>query len=308
MSSTPLTANEAKRHLQILGTRGIPAQYGGFETFAQKLALYLVPRGWKVTVYCQNLGPFSREIDSWQGVDLVKFYVPFKGAKGSILFDWLAASAAAKSDGIALTLGYNTAIFSLHHKLRRRPHLINMDGLEWKRDKWSVPAKAWLYLNERLGCWLGDHLIADHPEIEKHLSTRVDSEKITMIPYGADVPDDSEDTVLDPLELTKNGYALIIARPEPENSIIEMVKAFSRKKRGMKLVVLGQYDDARNRYQSDVVSAGSDEVIFPGAIYDKKCLAALRNNAVLYLHGHKVGGTNPDPGGSHGVRLAGACS
>ncbi len=291
--ATTTTLAESSRHLHILGTRGIPACHGGFETFAEKLALYLVSKGWTVSVYCQEQGRSSIEREIWQGVELVKIHVPFEGAKGSILFDWIAARTASSSDGVALTLGYNTALFSLFYRLRKFPHLINMDGLEWQRDKWSLPAKAWLYLNERFGCWFGDHLIADHPEIEKHLQSRAPAKKITMIPYGADVPDDFDDSIIEDLGLTRKDYALIVARPEPENSILGMVRAFSRKVRGVKLVVLGNYDDVKNNYQRNVLSAAGGEVVFAGAIYDKSRLAALRENAALYLHGHTVGGTNP---------------
>ena len=292
LATTKILA-ESSRHLHILGTRGIPACHGGFETFAEKLALYLVSKGWTVSVYCQEQGRSSIEREIWQGVELVKIHVPFEGAKGSILFDWIAARTASSSDGVALTLGYNTALFSLFYRLRKFPHLINMDGLEWQRDKWSLPAKAWLYLNERFGCWFGDHLIADHPEIEKHLQSRAPAKKITMIPYGADVPDDFDDSIIEDLGLTRKDYALIVARPEPENSILGMVRAFSRKVRGVKLVVLGNYDDVKNNYQRNVLSAAGGEVVFAGAIYDKSRLAALRENAALYLHGHTVGGTNP---------------
>jgi len=279
--------------LAILGTRGIPARHGGFETFAEKLAIYLVNRGWEITVYCQYLGRYGLKQDNWQGIKLMKVSLPWEGAKGSILFDLLSIWHASQRPGLILTLGYNTAVFSLLHRIRHKSHIMNMDGLEWQRDKWSLPAKIWLYFNERAGCLLTNHLVADHPVIATHLGTRVRTEKITMIPYGADEPADADLKIFGDLGVQQGQYALIVARPEPENSILEMVQAFSARPRNVKLLVLGRFDASSSRYHRAVIAAASDEVLFPGAIYDKKHLAALRKYNVLYLHGHQVGGTNP---------------
>lgn len=281
------------KNIAILGSRGIPARHGGFETFAEQLALYLVKRGWNITVYCQNEGDGEPYEDSWEGIRLIHFPVPSSGALGSIIFDFKSTLHAAKGQGTILTLGYNTAIFSIVYRLKRIPQLINMDGLEWKRQKWSPAARAWLYLNERLACLFANHLIADHPEIKAHLSTRVRESKITMIPYGGDCITKGNATLLSPYGLAPYEYALVIARPEPENSILEIVSAFSRKPRKQRLVVLGNFQPDANAYHAQVIQAASDEVLFPGAIYDKEVVETLRYYTSLYLHGHQVGGTNP---------------
>lgn len=279
--------------LRILGTRGIPAQHGGFETFAESLALYLVAQGWAVTVYCQPDGDGEVSEDSWQGVRLVHIPVKQGGAAGTIIFDWRSTVHASKEDGLVLTLGYNTAVFCLMYRLKGIVNLINMDGLEWKREKWSWFEKTWLYLNERLGCWLGNHLIADHPEIKAHLASRVSTNKITMIPYGADSITSADVSLLNAYRINPGQYGIVIARPEPENSILEIVEAFSKKHRGMNLVVLGKYYPEENEYHKRVVTAASEEVKFIGAIYDKATINALRLYARFYVHGHTVGGTNP---------------
>ncbi len=279
--------------LRILGTRGIPAQHGGFETFAESLALYLVAQGWAVTVYCQPDGDGEVREDSWQGVRLVHIPVKQGGAAGTIIFDWLSTVHASREKGLVLTLGYNTAVFCLLYRLMGIVNLINMDGIEWKREKWSSIEKSWLYLNERLGCWLGNHLIADHPEIKAHLVSRVSPNKITMIPYGADSIASSDESLLSAYRIKPGQYALVIARPEPENSILEIVEAFSREHRGINLVVLGKYCPEENEYHKHVITAASDEVKFIGAIYDKATINALRLYARFYVHGHTVGGTNP---------------
>ena len=282
-----------QKTLRILGIRGLPAQHGGFETFAEYLAPYLKEHDWVVTVYCQDEGSGDIYEDEWNGIKLIHIPISQSGALGTIVFDWKSTLHTAKTKGLILTLGYNTAIFCLLYKLKGITNLINMDGIEWKRDKWTTLERAWLYLNERAGCLLGNHLIADHPEIKNHLATRVNKKKITMIPYGSDVIKSVDSKQLDKFGLKSNEYAILIARPEPENSILEIVTAFSRTKRGKKLVVLGNFEKADQEYSKKVFEAASDEVIFPGAIYEKAIIQALRYHACLYIHGHTVGGTNP---------------
>lgn len=282
-----------RRRLAILGTRGIPARHGGFETFAERLALHLVRRDWEVTVYCQDERRGPALEGRWQDVRLVRIAEPRRGALGTMIFDFKSILRAARDNTLMLTLGYNTAAFCGWYRLRGRVNLMNMDGLEWQRAKWSRPARAWLYLNERLGCRLAQHLIADHPAIALHLATRSAADKITMIPYGADRIVDAPTSPLTDAGLRPGAYALVVARPEPENSLLEIVEAFSARRRGLRLVVLGHYEPGRNPYHARVLRAASDEVAFPGAIYDPTLVRALRHHARLYIHGHTVGGTNP---------------
>jgi glycosyltransferase involved in cell wall biosynthesis len=280
------------RHLRILGTRGVPAAHGGFETFAEHLSLYLTERGWRVTVYCQTDGPGPVTTDVWRGVHRVQIPVQTAGAAGTIVFDWLATRHAAAAKEPCLTLGYNTAFFCALLRLAGVPNMINMDGIEWSRAKWGPVAKTWFWLNERAGCWLGNHLIADHPEIKRHLATRVAADKITTIPYGADELTQAATEPVLALGLDPGRYLTVIARPEPENSLLEIVSGFSRQRRGVKLAVLGNYDP-RNPFHQAVQAAASDEVQFCGAIYDKHAVQALRVHSLAYVHGHQVGGTNP---------------
>ena len=153
--------------LRVLGTRGVPAAHGGFETFAERLALHLAARGWRVVVYCQQEGLGPLRVDSWQGVERVHIAVPGSGPRSTIDFDWRATRHAAAHGGLCLTLGYNTALFCALLRLRGVPNLINMDGIEWSRAKWGPAAKAWFWLNDWAGCLLGNHLVADHPEIKR---------------------------------------------------------------------------------------------------------------------------------------------
>jgi glycosyltransferase involved in cell wall biosynthesis len=278
--------------LRILGTRGVPAAHGGFETFAEHLALYLVARGWRVVVYCQQEGAGALRLDSWQGVERVHISVAGSGPRSTIAFDWLATLHAARERDLCLTLGYNTALFCAWLRLRGVPNVINMDGIEWSRAKWGPLAKTWFWLNDWAGCLVGDHLVADHPEIKRHLQTRVPGSKITTIAYGADAIGAVDDAPVRALGLVPGSYLTLVARPEPENSILEVVQGFSRRPRGLQLAVLGNYS-AQHPYHAAVKAAAGPEVVFLGAIYDKPVVQALRAHCAAYLHGHQVGGTNP---------------
>lgn len=279
--------------IAILGIRGVPAAHGGFETFAERFVLHLRDRGWDVLVYCQEEGSGPSWEDTWEGIRRVHIPVAGDGPKSTVVFDWKSVALAARDRSrMVLTLGYNTAAFCARLRLAGIPNVINMDGIEWRRQKWGLVAKTWFWLNDWAGCWLGNHLVADHPEIRHHLETRVRGEKITMIPYGADCVESADASLLQPYGLEAGRYAILIARAEPENSILEVVRAWSRRTRGLKLVVLGKYESS-HPYQLSVQEAASSEVIFPGAIYDKAVVQALRFHACFYVHGHRVGGTNP---------------
>lgn len=281
------------KKLAVLGTRGIPAGYGGFETFAEYLALYLVSNDWEVTVYCQEEGSGDIYEDKWKNVRLVHIPVTQEGALGTIIFDWKSILHASHEKSLKLTLGYNTAIFCALYNLKGIPNLINMDGLEWRREKWNFFEKAWLYVNERFACRLAHHLIADHPEIKQNLSRQLSDDKITTIPYGAEAIRVADSRLLNQYGLESKGYCLVIARSVPENSILEIVSAFSEKRRGLMLTVLGEYMPNDNPFHQKIFDAASDEVLFLGTIYDKLVVAALRYHCRLHIHGHRVGGTNP---------------
>jgi glycosyltransferase involved in cell wall biosynthesis len=278
--------------LRILGTRGVPAAHGGFETFAEQLSLYLVQRDWKVIVYCQETGSGPWVEDQWQGVHRVHIPVASSGPKSTIAFDWKATRHAARCGDLCLTLGYNTAVFCALLRVAGVPNVINMDGIEWHRAKWGAVAKSWFWLNEHAGSRLGNHLVADHPAIAQHLLRAAPASKITTIPYGAEVLTGLSEDPVQALGLVPGAYLTLIARPEPENSVLEVVQAFSRRPRGFVLAVLGAYRNDQPYHRAVRAAAGS-EVRFLGAIYDKLVIQALRAHSLAYVHGHQVGGTNP---------------
>lgn len=279
--------------LQILGCRGIPARHGGFETFTEHFAVYLRQKGWQVTVYCQEEGSGGIYEDDWRGIHRVHIPVAISGAKGTVVFDLKSTVHAVKRKIPVLTLGYNTAIFCTLYRVMGVKNIINMDGIEWQRGKWGFLERSWLFLNEKFGAWLGDNIVADHPEIKNRLACFTRVEKITVIPYGADIIGVADPQKLLFFGLEKYAYALIVARPEQENSILEIVRAYSLEKRGKPLVVLGEYTPENTKYHKKVLEAAGDEIRFVGAIYDQAVVQALRFFARFYIHGYTVGGTNP---------------
>jgi glycosyltransferase involved in cell wall biosynthesis len=256
------------------------------------LALHLVERGWDVGVYCQENSLHQIREEMWNGVR--RILVPSWGesALASIYFDLRSILHARRHFDNCLTLGYNTAVFNLILKLSGKRTIMNMDGIEWLRAKWSPPARLWLWANEWLGAKISDQLVADHPEISLHLQRHTAESKIHTIAYGTNTPSSPDPAVLAEFRLEPGRYALLIARAVPENSILEIVRSWGIRKRGIPLLVLGTFHIG-HPYHDAVLAHASDEIRFVGAIYDKIRIQSLRWHSSLYLHGHKVGGTNP---------------
>lgn len=283
---------EDRPTVRILGTHGVPANYGGFETAAENVARYLVDHGWRAIVYCQTDHGGPTYEDQWNGIDRVNISVPNLGWLGTAKFDWLSILHAVRHRDVCLTFGYNTGVFNLLQRVRRVPNVINMDGIEWSRKRWGLLRQTILYVNERFAALFGNELIADHPELNTYLRTRAPARKITTITYGAHRVDEVSAAPVESLGLNPRNYLNLIARPIPENSILELVQGFSAKERGVRLAILGDYD-TNDPYHRAVLAAASAEVVFLGAIYDPDTVQALRYHSLGYLHGHTVGGTNP---------------
>ena len=280
------------RTVRILGSHGIPAAYGGFETAAENVALVLRDRGWRVVVYCQEQGSGPIRQDEWNGIERVTIPVRREGWLGTSSFDLLSIRDAARYRDVCLTLGYNTAIFNVLQRIKGIPNVINMDGIEWSRSRWGFFRQSILWTNERIACWVGNELIADHPEIYEYLLTRARASKITTITYGAHAITEAPTEPVTDRGLEPGQYLTLICRPIPENSVLELVQGFSRSERGVKLAILGDYDRG-DEYHRLVLNAASDEVVFLGAVFDSAAVQSLRLHSLGYLHGHTVGGTNP---------------
>lgn len=285
----------SEKCLNILGIRGIPAAHGGFETFAAHFAPFMRDNGWKVTVYCQeersNNGSMRWE-DEWEGIRRIHFATHSSGVLATIEFDFRSVIDVLRKPGIDLVLGYNTAVFTVIQRLAGRKLIMNMDGIEWKRAKWGHVAKTWFWMNEWIGGRVCHVPIADHPEIAAHLAIR-GIKNAVVIPYGSDTISSADATILHKFGVSAGDYFVSIARIEPENSILEMVQAFVIANTGRKLMVLGKIDPNNYLYHSAIRAAANDQVIFPGAIYERNILTSLRYHCLAYIHGHQVGGTNP---------------
>lgn len=279
--------------MRILGTHGIPANYGGFETAAENISFFLRDHGWRVIVYCQAEGQGPLMEDSWQGIERVTIPIDAPGWIGTSKFDWLSIAHACRFRDVCLTFGYNTGLFNFRQRLHGIPNIINMDGIEWSRARWGKVKQAILYVNERFAAVYGNHLIADHPEIEKYLRTRAPKHKISTITYGAHPIAETSTIKLETLNLEPGRYMTLVARPIPENSILELVQGFSAQHRDCKLVILGKFQPDTDMYHKKVMSAASEEIVFAGPIYEASTVQALRLHGLAYLHGHTVGGTNP---------------
>ena len=281
-----------RNKLLILGTRRIPERNGVLETFAKRLALYLTRRGWRVTVYCQGKEE-KLSYSVWQGINLVHIPVPKDNSFWSVLFDLKAALHAARQEGLILTLGYNTAIFSLLYRLKNRVNMTNVNGMEWWRKRWNALEKSWLYANERCATLFSNYLIAGDSHIESYLRSEVRANKpIITIPYSAKAVTEANEALLKEYNLFPQKYALLNATPEPENSILEIVSAFSQKKRNIRLVVIGKYKPHKYNYHRQVLESASDEVMFIGDVRNRQTVESLQYYASLYFHGHQIGGTN----------------
>jgi glycosyltransferase involved in cell wall biosynthesis len=287
-----LVGHRMQRTVRILGTHGVPAAYGGFETAAENISRYLVDRGWRVIVYCQTVGWGPVTTDTWKGIERVIIPVPGTSWIGNSHFDFISIRHAARFRDLCLTFGYNTAIFNVLQRVRHIPNVINMDGVEWTRARWGPLQRAILWSNEKVARHVADHLVADHPEIARYHARVVGEDKITMIAYGSDSVDDAPTEPIRALGLEPGKYLTLIARPVPENSLLELVRGFSARERGYRLAVLGKLTE-RDAYHRRVMAAASEEVSFLGAIYDQEVVRALRFHSVAYVHGHTVGGTNP---------------
>jgi glycosyltransferase involved in cell wall biosynthesis len=279
--------------IYLIGVRGIPNRYGGFERLIEVLAPFLAGQGHRVTVFCEvEAGQPTPIDDQWQGVHRRYIDTRTSGPFGTIEYDWRSFRAVPKG-AIALIFGYGTGIFQRRLQRLGVRHAVNMDGIEWKRAKWGRAARVWLRWNERVAIRYADELIADHPEIQAYLLSAFDVPS-TMIAYGVDdsalVP--PEATPAHPLlsQYADGSYFLAVARPEPENQLHVLLEAYTNSSRRLPLVVIGNFD--ANAYGRALKQA-HPEAHFAGGVYNAHALDALRRRSALYLHGHSVGGTNP---------------
>ncbi|MDZ7847528.1 MAG: DUF1972 domain-containing protein [Owenweeksia sp.] len=275
----------------IIGTRGIPNQYGGFEECAQQLGVRSLPKGHEVSVYNSHRHPYQQK--EFKGVDIIHKYDPEHriGTFGQFIYDLnCILDARWRQFEILLMMGY-TSSSVWQRLLPSKPVVItNMDGLEWKRSKYSERVRQFLKRAEKWAARGSHLLIADSLEIEKYLRLHYKNE-VVYVPYGA-VPLKKPN----PDELQRYGvqpgeYNLVVARLEPENNIQSILKGLSESQSDLVTLVIGNHNTP---YGNHLKSKFSDSRIrFVKGTFKKERLDNLRYFSNIYFHGHSVGGTNP---------------
>jgi glycosyltransferase involved in cell wall biosynthesis len=271
----------------IVGTRGIPARYGGFETFAEELSTRLVERGHQVTVYCRERHPEPY----YRGVGLQ--YLPTIRHK---YFDTIAHTClstvhllGSRYDALLYCNAAN-AIFTWIPRVLGMPVALNVDGLERHRKKWNTLAKIWYRLSEWLATWMPNVVVTDAQAIAQyyHEKYRRDS---AMIPYGAELGPVATDDVLRKLGLQPKKYFLYVSRMEPENNGLLVRESFERVSTDLKLALIGDAPYAAD-YIAQVRDTRDPRIVIPGAIYGQG-YRELGSHCFAYIHATEVGGTHP---------------
>jgi glycosyltransferase involved in cell wall biosynthesis len=278
--------------IAILGTRGIPNYYGGFEHISEYVSAGLVKKGHSVTVYNSHNHPYTA--DTWNGVTIKHCYDPeyLIGTAGQFIYDLNCLVDARKQKfDVVLLMGYTSCSIWGRLYPKKSTIITNMDGLEWKRSKYSKRVQQFLKYAEKLAVKHSQFYISDSRVIKQYLEDKyhIYSE---YIPYGADVLSEVEREQLDTRDAQKEDYFLLMARMEPENNIETILEGFNNSNSRRKFKVLGDTSNRfgqyiRNKFNND------ERIQFKGAIFDTPKVRALQNNSYLYFHGHSVGGTNP---------------
>lgn len=279
----------------MLGTRGIPNQYGGFEQFAEKFAERFVAKGHEVTVYSSSSHPYQKE--NYKSISLIHCYDPENkiGTAGQFIYDFNCILDSRKRNfDIILQLGYTSStIWSRLFPRKKTLVVTNMDGLEWKRSQYNKAVQLFLKYAERWGVQYSHHLIADSRAIQRYLIDKYKKQSV-FVPYGADLfhPEEGSEKVLTKMGLEPYQYDLLIARFEPENNLEMILESYaiSGKKR---LLVVGRHEANAFGKKMYRLYGNHDRIEFLGAVFDMKVLNILRYYSRLYFHGHSVGGTNP---------------
>lgn len=278
--------------LAILGTRGIPANYGGFETFAEQLATRLVERGHDVTVYCRS-HYVSRETKEFKGVRLKVLPTIRHKYLDTIVHTFLSAIYAATQqfDAVLICNAANSPFIPLL-TWTGTPVAINVDGLERKRKKWNWFGRIYYMIGERASVWFASELITDAAAIKDYYAAQYDA-KSTMIAYGAEIERTIDIDAVARFGVLPEQYFLYVSRLEPENNAAMVIEAFRNVTTDHKLVIVGDapYADAYKKHLKHL--AGEDErIIFTGFVFGDE-YKALQQNAFAYIHATEVGGTHP---------------
>jgi glycosyltransferase involved in cell wall biosynthesis len=274
----------------LIGSRGIPGRYGGYETLMEELAVRLVARGFRVTVYCRSHST-PRELKRWRGVDLVvlpTLRTKYLDTPVHTLLSCFHATAAGYD--AALVVNSANALFVPLLRVAGIPVALNVDGIEKRRAKWGAFGRAVYALSERLACVLPDALVTDAEVIRRHYLERYGVES-TPIAYGVDPRPPAETGTLERLGLISRGYFLYVSRFEPENNPHRVAAAYRQVGGEIPLAMVGGAPYA-GRFIEGFTRGADRRILFPGAIYGEG-YRELQSQALAYVHATEVGGTHP---------------
>jgi glycosyltransferase involved in cell wall biosynthesis len=280
--------NEKKLKIAIIGTRGIPAKYGGFETLVEFLAIYLSDK-LDITVFCSK--EQRPKLHEYHNSHLV--FLPFSanGLQG-IIYDSIAILKTYKRYDKILLLGCSNIVMSFMDKYRKK-FILNIGGIEWQRRKWGYWASKLIKYSEKISVRNSECLIADNAGIRDYLLSTYNRES-TVVEYGGDQVERVSITgeYTNKYPFLKDEYILVVARVQPDNNIEMIIKSCVDIKKYI-LVVIGNWNISEYGVKLKNTYKNIDHIIFLDAIYDQKELNVIRSNAKIYLHGHSAGGTNP---------------
>ncbi|HEX6045209.1 MAG TPA: glycosyltransferase [Pyrinomonadaceae bacterium] len=278
--------------IAILGTRGIPASYGGFETFAEHLATRLVARGHDVTVYCRAHYVSPRQLE-FHGVRLKVLPTIRHKYSDTVVHTFLSAiHAVSRRFDVALICNAANAPFAPILRLTGTPVAINVDGLEHKRKKWGWLGRHYYQMAELLSRTLPNEMITDAQVIQDYYLARHNAPS-TMIAYGSEVERRPDRETVRKWRVEPNRYVLYVSRLEPENNAHLVIEAFKKVRTAYRLLIVGDAPYAEQYINSLKASARGDKrIIFTGFVFGQD-YRALQQNAYCYVHATEVGGTHP---------------
>lgn len=281
-----------KLNIGIIGTRGIPNHYGGFEQFAEYLSVGLVERGHKVAVYNSDKHPYKEK--DYKGVQIIHQKDPEDklGTAGQFIYDLNCIRDSRKRNfDIILNLGYTSSAIWMRLFPKSAIVITNMDGLEWKRTKFNKYVQKFLQFSEKIAIKRSDYWIADSKAIQSYLAETYQVES-KYIAYGANIFDQPDSNVIKEFGVEIGKYSLLIARMEPENNIERILDGVVQSKYPNPFLVIG---NIQNKFGLYLQEKFKDEarIRFIGPVYAINKLDNLRYHSDLYFHGHSVGGTNP---------------
>ncbi len=284
---------DSKKRIAIVGTVGVPAAYGGFETLAEHLVRNL-SKEYDLTVYCSGKKYKKEERKSFYYNARLKYLPLDANGIQSIFYDTLSIIHAIFHSHIILVLGVSGAwILPFVRKFTNKKIIVSIDGIEWKRAKWNFLARIYLFWAEKLAVKHSHIDISDNESIQNYTAMRYGSLS-RIIEYGSDHTAQIRPTNDDRKEFRflSRPYVFKVCRIEPENNIHEVLQAFSEMP-DYNLVIVGNWNNSEYGFNLKNTFATCPNVILLDPIYEQRKLDVLRSNALIYIHGHSAGGTNP---------------